>query len=442
MSRSKNVLSKLIPQTLLARFLLIIIIPTLISQIVAVYLFYDRHWYNVSYYTGTMITNEVRLLLESFKKNDFDTQILLTKFLHLSPIFIADKTLSRERYTANEEIEILRGILSKKIVEKNIVSLKNDSKINIAIQLDNGVLEIDIPAKLLINPTTYIFILWLIFLTILLLSVSLIFSKNQIKSILELAKVADAFGRGVNININYKPTGAKEIRHAGIAFLKMKDRIEKQLTKRTQMLAMISHDLRTPLTRMKLQLALMENSQNIEYLNKDIESMNEMISSYLDFARGEGGEDFQVVEINDWLLQYLASEYTDKNIEFETKERLQVNIKPFAFQRVIVNLLSNAFKYGTKVKITIQSDKNKLLISVEDNGEGIKEEDRINVLKPFYRSDEARSLSSSGNVGLGLAITKEIVNDHKGDISLSKSQDLGGLLVLITLPIIAKIHKF
>ncbi len=433
-SATKNkIFSKLIPQTLLVRFLLIITIPTLISQIIAVYLFYDRHWYNVSYYTGTIIANEIRLLVDRFKQDDFKTQHLIKSYLNIPYNFKPGKIIASTQYEG-EEINILHNILTQKIDEKNIVSLKGDNKINVAIQLANGSFEVEIPAKLLINPTTYIFILWLVFLSILLLAVSLIFSKNQIKSILELAKVADAFGRGVNPNINYKPTGAREIRHAGLAFLKMKERIEKQLIKRTQMLAMISHDLRTPLTRMKLQLALMDSSEHIIDLKKDIESMNQMISSYLDFARGEGGEDFLVVDIAVWLRNFLASQYSYQHIELNIKKTAMVNIKPFAFQRVIVNLLNNAFKYGTQVKIVIQSDKSKILISIEDNGEGIKEEDMINVFKPFYRSDEARSLSDYGNVGLGLAITKEIISDHNGNINLAKSADLGGLAVLISLP--------
>lgn len=289
---------KLIPQTLLARFVLIIIVPTLIGQILAVFLFYDRHWYNVSYYTSNIIANEIISLLEQDDNNLLEKNTTETNYLNLSYQFHQELNLPRKQPRISEELEIFKNIINVKINKKNIVQINDAGRIEVLFQLTDGLLKITFPAKLLMNPTAYIFVLWLIFLTILLLSVSLIFSKNQIKSILTLADAADQFGQGITRLQTFKPSGAKEIKKAGIAFLKMKERIEKQITTRTRMLAMISHDLCTPLTRMKLQLELMNKSEETEDLKEDILTMQQMIKSYLDFAKDENGEEAQIIELS------------------------------------------------------------------------------------------------------------------------------------------------
>nr|MBP9778339.1 ATP-binding protein [Rickettsiaceae bacterium] len=289
----------------------------------------------------------------------------------------------------------------------------------------------------LLNPTTYIFALWIIFLTIILLAVSLIFSKNQIKSILELTNAAEKYGRGEKMP-EYKPSGAREIRKAGIAFLKMKDRIERQTAKRTQMLAMISHDLKTPLTRMKLQVELMDDSEEKEELNHDINSMQYMISSYLDFARGEGGESFSKVELNKWVSDYIKLSWNKSNIELEQKKNnIFAQIKIYSFTRALNNIISNATKYSTKIKISVYSQNDNAFITVEDNGKGIDNIEKNHVFKPFYRGNKARTFEDSTNVGLGLAITKEIITGHYGSISLAESKTLKGLLVKIKIPKLA-----
>ena len=294
---------------------------------------------------------------------------------------------------------------------------------------------IKLPYKAILNPTTSIFVLWIIFLTILLLSVSLIFSKNQIKSIIELTDTAERYGRGEKTD-KYKPSGAKEIRQAGLAFLKMRDRIERQTAKRTQMLAMISHDLKTPLTRMKLQVELMSESEEREELQYDIDSMQHMIDSYLDFARGEGGEDFKPINLNNWISSYIKTKWSENNISLNISPNQVITlIKPHSFERAIANLVGNAFKHSSKVKISLSSSEDEALIIIEDNGKGIKKDERKSVFKPFYRADKSRSLDNSAGVGLGLAITKEIISGHYGTITLGESKSLKGLLVQIQLPI-------
>ncbi len=425
---------KLIPQTLLARFVLIIIVPTLIGQILAVFLFYDRHWYNVSYYTSNIIANEIISLLEQDDNNLLEKNTTETNYLNLSYQFHQKLNLPRKQPRISEELEIFKNIINVKINKKNIVQINDAGRIEVLFQLTDGLLKITFPAKLLMNPTAYIFVLWLIFLTILLLSVSLIFSKNQIKSILTLADAADQFGQGITRLQTFKPSGAKEIKKAGIAFLKMKERIEKQISKRTRMLAMISHDLCTPLTRMKLQLELMNKSEETEGLKEDIVIMQQMIKSYLDFARGENGEEDQIIELSSWISN-IINKWSMTNIELiATEQSVYGQIKPTNFERAISNVINNAIKYSTKIKITICSTSTNVIIKIEDNGIGIKDEEKLLVFKAFYRSDKSRSLNNSGNVGLGLAITKEIIIDHSGTISLQDSKTLGGLLVEISLP--------
>ncbi|MFU7501224.1 MULTISPECIES: sensor histidine kinase [unclassified Candidatus Tisiphia] len=424
---------KLIPQTLLARFVLIIIVPTLIGQILAVFLFYDRHWYNVSYYTSNIIANEIISLLEQNDNNLLEKNTTETNYLNLSYQFHQELNLPRKQPRISEELEIFKNIINVKINKKNIVKINDSKRIEVLLQLTDGLLKITFPAKLLMNPTAYIFVLWLIFLTILLLSVSLIFSKKQINSILTLADAADQFGQGITRLPTFKPSGAKEIKKAGIAFLKMKERIEKQITKRTRMLAMISHDLCTPLTRMKLQLELMNKSEETEGLKEDILTMQQMIKSYLDFAKGENGEEAQIIELSSWLST-IINKWSVANIELLATEQIIAQIKPINFERAISNVISNAIKYSTKIRITVYSSSTNAIIKIEDNGIGIKDAEKLLVFKAFYRSDKSRPLNNSGNVGLGLAITKEIIIDHNGTISLQDSKILGGLLVEISLP--------
>ena len=333
-----------------------------------------------------------------------------------------------------EELEIFRKNLSAQVSYPNSISIDRNGQIKVWLQINKDLLVIIIPAKILLNPTTYIFVLWVVSLTIILLSVSLIFSKNQIKSILELTNAAEKYGRGEKMN-NYKPSGAQEIRRAGLAFIKMKDRIERQTARRTQMLAMISHDLKTPLTRMKLQVELMNHGDAKEELSHDINSMQYIISSYLDFARGEGGENFTTVELNKWIIDYLKSSWNKNNIDISTqKGKIYVQIKPHSFARALSNVISNAVKYSTKIKISLSSPQRDAIIIIEDNGKGINDADKMHVFKPFYRGDKARTLEDSTNVGLGLTIAKEIINGHYGSITLGESESLKGLLVKIKLP--------
>lgn len=428
---------KILPKSLLTRFVLIIIIPTLIGQLIAVHLFYQRHWYNVSQHTSSLIVTEINSLIKS--KNYSKTPYQTHSYLNLDYTFIPTAKLPNEAQKHIEEFEIFKKALKFKIGQEGVIILNDSNNVNLYLKLGKDILQIKLPYKSLLNPTTDIFVLWIFFLTIILLTVSLIFSRNQIKSIVELTKAAEEYGSG-NKTYLYKPSGAQEIRGAGLAFLKMKDRIERQTAKRTQMLAMISHDLKTPLTRMKLQVELMNESEEREELKYDIESMQHMISSYLDFARGEGGEEFQLLDLNEWIKSFIDNKYLNTDIKVNLyANKLFVRIKPYSFERAIANLLNNALKYSTKIIITVNNEDDHVSILIEDNGIGIKKEDRNSVFKPFYRADKSRSLDDSANVGLGLTITKEIIRGHNGNITLDDSKNLNGLLVNINLPLVTKL---
>lgn len=427
----------LLPKGLLTRFMLIIIVPVLIGQLTAVYLFYKRHWYNVSQNTSNLISIEISQLIKELKyKRIAESGNYLTFEYSLIP---AAPQVLQEKYI--EELEILKKSLQKELKQDNILVLNKDRDVHLYIilkdyNLINNILFIKLSYKTILNPTTEIFVLWIIFLTLLLLSVSLIFSKNQIKSIIDLTNAAENYGRGEK-KFKYKPSGAKEIRRAGLAFLKMRDRIERNTAKRTQMLAMISHDLKTPLTRMKLQVELMDTSEEKEELGYDIDSMHHMIDSYLDFARGEGGEEFKQIELSNWILHYIKSKWPDSNIILDIiGEPVIILMKVHSFERAIANLISNGFKHANKIKISLKSNENDVILNIEDNGKGIKESELKMVFKPFYRSDKSRSLDNSAGVGLGLAITKEIISGHYGSIKLSQSAYLKGLLVQIRLPLV------
>ncbi len=422
----------LFPKSLLTRFMLIIIVPVLISQLLAVYLFYKRHWYNVSQNTSHLIATEISELISNLSSKKIPNQ---GNYLNLEYSVISSKLpqASQEKYA--EELEIFKKLLQQELGQEGVIVFDQGRDVNLYLQIGADTLFIKLPYKAILNPTTSIFVLWIIFLTILLLSISLIFSKNQIKSIIELTDAAESYGRGEKTD-KYKPSGAKEIRQAGLAFLKMRDRIERQTAKRTQMLAMISHDLKTPLTRMKLQVELMNDSEEKEELQYDIGSMQHMIDSYLDFARGEGGEDFKPTNLNDWISSYIKTKWSENNITLNiSPDPIITLIKTHSFQRAIANLIGNAFKHSAKVKISLSSNEDEALIIIEDNGKGIKKDERKLVFKPFYRADKSRSLDNSAGVGLGLAITKEIISGHYGSITLGESKSLKGLLVQIQLPI-------
>ena len=417
---------------------MIIAVPMILAQVIGIYIFYDRHWSNIFSSTSNMVAKEIKMLIDMESKYGLKDAIREGRIIGIKMERISVKDAKKERIKTHKYLEEFARILERQIRKKSFATLINDdTEIQILIQMDDGYLKLQRSVKPLINPTTYVFAVWMVSLTCILLAVAIIFSRNQIRSILELASAI--FSLNSSDAQHYKPSGALEIRRAGLAFIRMKERIERYITKRTQMLAMISHDLKTPLTRLKLQLEIMDTSEETDNMKHDVVSMQQMISSYLDFARGEGGEELHKVRVLDWLQNNITSRnYGNLLIAFsEQIENPEIMVKPIAFKRAIENIITNAEKYATRLIIEIHKEDEQVIINLDDNGIGISDDEKVKVFKPFYRSDSARHIDSQGSVGLGLSITREIILGHNGDISLHDSI-LGGLGVRIVLPGIDK----
>lgn len=429
---------KLLPKSLTSRFVLIIAVPMILAQVIGIYIFYDRHWSNIFTATSNMVAKEIKLILEVESKYGIKEAIKESKLLSIKVEHITAREAKKELVKTSPSLIEFVKILEKTTRKRVLANLiNNDTEILILIQSDNGYFKMRRSVKPLINPTTYIFAIWMIALTCILLAVSIIFSRNQIKSILDLASAIFSLN---NSDVqHYKPSGALEIRRAGLAFLRMKERIERYITKRTQMLAMISHDLKTPLTRLKLQLEIMDESEEILNMKKDLMSMQQMISSYLDFARGEGGENFKKIRVLDWFDDNIMKDsYGKLLISFvEDSQNLEIMVKPLSFKRAIENIITNASKYSTRLVIKITKEEGQMLLTMEDNGTGISDNEKSKVFKPFYRSDSSRHIDLQGSVGLGLSITREIILGHSGDITLYDSPS-GGLGVKITIPLLER----
>ncbi len=305
--------------------------------------------------------------------------------------------------------------------------------VKVSVQINDGVLDITLPGRRLFSSSGYIFLLWVIGSSLLLLMIAVIFMRNQIRPIRKLAIAAERFGKGRDM-LSFKPTGAREVRQAAEAFLDMHQRIRRQIEQRTAMLAGVSHDLRTPLTRLKLQLEMMESTPDIQAMKTDIQEMQTMLEGYLEFVRSESDEPVLYTNIN-LLLNKITDAAKRQNIAItkQSDEDINIMIRPMGFERCLNNLITNAGKYADHVWLFAAIEDKKLTIIVEDDGPGIPEDQYESVFKPFYRVDSSRNLKTGG-VGLGLAISMDVVHAHGGKIWLDKS-DKGGLKVCIKLPL-------
>ncbi len=316
----------------------------------------------------------------------------------------------------------------------------SDDHIIVKVQTPQGLLSFNVPIKRITSSSAYVFTFWMILTALITSIISIIFLKNQIRSIRTLSEGAEQLGRGQD-SIRIKPSGSTEIRSLAISFIKMKERIMRQISQRTDMLSAVSHDLRTPMTRMKLQLEMMPNSAEIEDLKHDISDMEKLVDEYLDFARSDDKEKTNFVKIKKFLQEKVIAYYAKMNKKIGGKidldDNLELSIKRLALKRTLVNLINNAFNYGKEVHLNATLSENNLMITIDDDGPGIPASERKNVFKPFYRIDNSRNLDKklvSGGSGLGLAIALDAITYHGGRIKLSDSPTLGGLRVTILIP--------
>ena len=436
-------LTSFLPKGLYARALLIIILPIVILESVVTFVFMERHWETVTQRLSRATSKDVALLISMYEflpkrvenrevivNMAKDTLGLTVQILppgdlpppRSKPFFdLLDRTLSRE----------LSNLIKKPFWIDTVARARF---IEIQVKLDSAVFRVIARRSQTYASNSHIFLLWMIGTSLVLLTVAILFLRNQIKPILNLAEVLDRFGMGQAVPANFKPSGAKEVRTAAGAFIKMSDRIERHVDQRTTMLAGVSHDLRTILTRFKFQLAMLGDKPEIDAMRSDVNEMQHMLEDYLAFAKGDRGEATVEADITE-LVDEICSEFelTGKQFDVSTpSENVYAFVRRQSFKRALTNLVSNATRFGEKIAIKTSVRDGRLTIEVEDDGPGIAEEDREEVFRPFYRLDSPLN-QNKGNSGLGLAIARDIVRNHGGDITLEVS-DLGGLRARLSIP--------
>ncbi len=436
---------KLLPRRLLARSMTILVFPIIISLLILGYIFYNNHWGIVGKRLARSITGEISatILLLKETKNPTEQTVLLSTlsdnfYMDLSIIpntkLSTDMNRTEKNWTTSEFKEALSIIINYKYY---IDEISQAPSIIVYIQYTpDDILKITVPYKRFFSSTAYVFVLWMIVTFLLFLGISALFMKNQIRSIIKLTQAAEEFGKGRNVD--FRIGGASEIKKAGRAFLNMKSRINRHLSERTYMLAGVSHDLRTPLTRMNLQLALLENESNADFVNGiklDVKVMENMIDAYIAFVKGEGAEPFTLVSLPNLLKDAISRfETSSHNIDLTINDDFSMNVRQNAIIRCINNVVGNATRYAEKICVELRVDQHKFaVITVDDDGPGIDEDKLEEVFRAFYRVESSRNLKTGG-IGLGLTVSRDIINAHGGEIILAKSP-LGGLQVIIRLPI-------
>ena len=435
---------KIFPNTLFFRTMLLIFIPLIMVQIVSVIAFINGNWEKVGRRLSDNLSNNIAVAIETTTANPN----MLAEIVELyqrnykidMELITKEKELSVKTNTHyGNDYKIVTGFLEKSLHEKfpkamtNVYLANGRENVVVLIETTEGLYRFEASTKNIFSTSIFGFVAWMIGTSLLLFIVATLFLRIQVRSIATLAQVAEDFGKG--INTPFKPYGSQEVRKAGLAFIKMKERIQKQISERTQMLAGVSHDLRTPLTRMKLQLAMLpENEDNKEFI-EDISEMEKMLDGYLAFVSGEGTEKNTFVDMNELILSIINKfRNTKALIRYSTNDQVSaIQGREQALKRAITNIISNAFNYGKTIAVVLESNNNKLEITVDDDGPGVPEDKREEVFKAFYRIDESRN-KETGGVGLGLSIARDIISSHGGKIELSDSK-LGGLRVLISIPL-------
>ncbi len=436
-----DIVKRMLPKTLFGRSLMILATPLILVQIIATHIFIDRHWETITRRLTGAISGEIGLVIGEIERNP-------TSDARAHIFERAEKHFSlRSTFTPGAKLPDLKqtysGILDRTLATDlrqrigrpfQIDTTVFKERVIIDIQLPDGVLSVIAPGKRLFSSTTYIFISWMVASSIVLLGIAIVFMRNQIRPIRRLALAADAFGKGRGSDEAFQISGASEVRQAGAAFNRMRERISSQIRQRTDMLSGVSHDLRTPLTRMKLQLAMLPDDAPAEELNADVAEMEKMIEGYLTFARGEGNERSVETDISD-LVDSAVSAWKRNGsvIDGHVEGQMRLPVKPNALRRCIDNLISNANRYGGHVWVSAGQRADSIEITVDDDGPGIPEERRKDAFRPFYRFEESRN-PETGGTGLGLAIARDVARNHGGDIVLEDSPH-GGLRARIRLPV-------
>ena len=435
---------KFFPKTFFGRSLVIILIPVLLLQLVLIYFFYERHWDDVGRRLALALGGQISFIIKTLEEKNFTTDDINTQFKKAESNFLITShwypNMKLEKFAQKEASTLLDKTLEKSLAERINYPYSFDTKliknkVIVYVGVNNGVLKFSVARKNLYSSTIEVFIIWMLLTAIFLLTLALYFMKQQIKPLRNIILAAEEFGRGNN-NYDLKPRGAYELRQLSRVFIKMRARINNQINNRTLMLAGISHDLRTPLTRMNLQIALLNDKNAIKNLSDDVSEMRVMIDNYLAFARGDKVEKIKNINIYRLIHKICKKDIIDSSriIKNKINKNLYIEVKPLAIKRALLNIISNAIFYSNKIVVLSSGlSSNYLNIFIEDDGKGIPKNKREEVFRAFYRIDVSRQ-SLSANTGLGLTIAKGIIQSHGGKIVLNSS-NLGGLKVEITLPI-------
>jgi two-component system osmolarity sensor histidine kinase EnvZ len=440
-------LKRRLPSSLFGRSLLIIVLPIALMQVAVTYVFFDAHWKTVTSRLSEGLAGDIAWAVESYKEDpspdafaklaqraedSMSLSIALQKDRKL-PASRRDPPVLFEPFFAPIDRSLEHALQDRLDDPFWFDTSRYPAYVDIRVKVPGGVMRVLAPRDRAFATQGHIFVLWLTVATVLLTAIALLFIRNQVRAIERLANAAEAFGRGGEA-VAFKPHGAREVRRAAIAFLAMRSRIQRHIEQRTNLLASVSHDLRTPLTRLKLALALAEPSNRTAEMKGDVAEMEHMIDEYLAFARGEGGEAVESVRLRDLIDEVSEGAVrAGAEVKVEADPDLYVEVRPNALKRALANLVMNAAVHGEHVAVAAKArPQGGVEILVDDDGPGIPAERYEDAFKAFGRLDEARNQNTKG-VGLGLAIARDVARGHGGDITLDRSP-LGGLRAVVRLP--------
>ncbi len=428
-------LKNLLPKQLFYRALLIVAAPIIILQIIISFVFFDSLWIKTNKGMTRALIGEIKFFIEAYDNEQYNKDSLAKLFSdtqNIKAIYVPHKMMPKEdleRWFSPMD-RSLRRELKSKFTNYWFDTTTFKENIDLKIKYLNGYFQFEVPKNRIVNTSARIFALWITLPAFLLIAIALIFLKNQTRPIINLARASEKFGRGEDVG-EYRPSGALEIRQAGYEFERMRKRLIRQLNQRSEMLSGISHDLRTPLTRIKLQLAFIKDKELSNKLSEDVIEMEKMLNEYLQFSKNRSSEKGEKFNLSKLLIDTIIK-YNNKNISTELEENILFHGKKSLINRCISNILDNSLKYGKIVKVKLKKSNNNIILLIDDDGPGIPKNEYENVFKPFYKIDKSRSGSKS-SVGLGMSITSDIIQSHGGNIKLDKSI-LNGLQVRIYLP--------
>lgn len=435
-----TMLKPYLPKSLLGRSVLIIVTPLILLQVVSATIFFENHWSKVGRRLALGVAGEIALVIHELRTTDDPTAPnalfdMAHATLQLDVMFKRGAVLP-DTQKLGESILVgqITGALDERISRPHRIDAESQDRfVIIDIQLAEGVLNVVVPKKRLFSTTTYVFVLWMAGTSMLLFGVAVIFMRNQVRPIRRLARAANDFGMGRD-SPRFKPEGASEVRRAAVAFIAMRNRIKRHLQQRTDMLAGVSHDLRTPLTRMKLQLAMMGDTDGVGELNTDVSDMEHMLDEYLAFARGEGGEKAVETNLSEMLTEIVTQARRKGGaIDLHVEGDILAPVKVNAFKRALTNLVDNSVRHADNISIRLGQRGELVECVIDDDGPGIPANKREEVFKPFFRLDASRN-PQTGGVGLGMTIARDAIRSHGGDVALEDAPG-GGLRVKVTLPL-------